>query len=43
MKKGTTADAFAKGYQVPAKYKGFLADPARTLANAQAIWTESRK
>jgi cyclase len=43
MKKGSTAEAFAKAYQIPAKYKGFLADPARTLANAQAIWTESKK
>jgi cyclase len=43
MKKGSTAEAFAKTYQIPAKYKGFLADPARTLANAQAIWSESRK
>jgi glyoxylase-like metal-dependent hydrolase (beta-lactamase superfamily II) len=42
MKKGATAEAFAKGYQVPAKYKGFQADPARVLANAQAIWSETK-
>jgi glyoxylase-like metal-dependent hydrolase (beta-lactamase superfamily II) len=41
--KGVTADAFAKGYQIPAKYKAFQADPARVLANAQAIWTETAK
>jgi hypothetical protein len=42
MKKGVSAEAFAKGYQVPARYKGFQADPARVLANAQAIWSETK-
>jgi glyoxylase-like metal-dependent hydrolase (beta-lactamase superfamily II) len=42
IKKGVTPDAFAKSYQVPAKYKGFQADPARVLANAQAIWSETK-
>jgi glyoxylase-like metal-dependent hydrolase (beta-lactamase superfamily II) len=42
IKKGVTAEAFAKGYQVPARYKGFQADPARVVANAQAIWAETK-
>ena len=42
MKKGVSPDAFAKAWQVPVKYKGFQADPARVLANAQAIWAESK-
>jgi glyoxylase-like metal-dependent hydrolase (beta-lactamase superfamily II) len=42
MKKGVSAEAFAKGYQVPARYKGFQADPARVLANAEAIWAETK-
>jgi hypothetical protein len=42
IKKGVTAEAFAKGYQIPGKYKGFQADPARVLANAQAIWAETK-
>ena len=41
IKKGVSAEAFAKAYQIPAKYKGFQADPARVLANAQAIWAET--
>jgi cyclase len=43
IKKGVDAEAFAKGYQIPGKYKGFQADPARVLANAQAIWSETAK
>jgi len=43
MKKGTSVDDFVKAYQVPAKYKGFRADPAQTKANAEAIWNESKK
>jgi cyclase len=43
MKKGTAAEAFAKAYRVPDKYKGFRADPQQVAANAQAIWTESKK
>ena len=42
MKKGVSAEAFAKAYQMPPKYKGFQADPARVLANAQAIWSETK-
>jgi glyoxylase-like metal-dependent hydrolase (beta-lactamase superfamily II) len=42
IKKGVTAEAFAKSYQIPARYTGFQADPARVLANAQAIWSESQ-
>jgi glyoxylase-like metal-dependent hydrolase (beta-lactamase superfamily II) len=40
MKKGVSPEAFAKAWQLPAKYQGFQADPARVLANAQAIWAE---
>jgi glyoxylase-like metal-dependent hydrolase (beta-lactamase superfamily II) len=43
VKKGVTAEAFAKAYRVPDKYKGFQADPARVLANAQAIWAETKR
>ena len=43
MKKGTAVDDFAKAYRVPDKYKGFQADPQQVLANAKAIWTESKK
>jgi glyoxylase-like metal-dependent hydrolase (beta-lactamase superfamily II) len=42
LKKGISAEAFAKAWQVPAKYKGFQADPGRVLANAQAIWAETK-
>lgn len=42
MKKGVSPEAFAKAWQMPAKYKGFQSDPARVLANAQAIWAESK-
>jgi glyoxylase-like metal-dependent hydrolase (beta-lactamase superfamily II) len=42
IKKGVTAEEFAKAYQIPAKYKGFQADPARVRANAQAIWAETK-
>jgi hypothetical protein len=43
MKKGTAVDDFAKAYRVPDKYKGFTADAQQVLANAKAIWTESKK
>lgn len=42
IKKGVSPEAFAKAWQMPAKFKGFQADPARVLANAQAIWAESK-
>ena len=42
IKKGVSPEAFAKGWQLPPKYKGFQADPARVLANAQAIWSETK-
>jgi cyclase len=41
MKKGVGADEFAKTYRIPDRFKGFMADPARVLANAQAIYRES--
>jgi cyclase len=43
LKKGTSAEEFAKAYRVPDKYKGFQADPVRVLANAQAIWAETQR
>lgn len=43
MKRGTSLDAFVKGYSVPAGFPGFVADPARVRANAEAIWAESKK
>ena len=43
MKRGTSIDAFIKGYSVPAKFTGFVADPVRVKANAEAIWAESKK
>ena len=43
MKRGTTADAFIKSYAVPAAFPGFVADPVRVKANAEAIWSESTK
>jgi glyoxylase-like metal-dependent hydrolase (beta-lactamase superfamily II) len=43
MKKGTAVDDFVKTYRVPDKYKGFQADPQQVMANAKAIWTESKK
>ena len=43
IKRGTSVDEFVKGYRVPDKYPGFQADPARVKANAEAIWSESRK
>ena len=42
MKKGTAVDAFVKSYRVPDKFKGFVADPARVKANAEAIYSESK-
>jgi glyoxylase-like metal-dependent hydrolase (beta-lactamase superfamily II) len=42
LKKGTAAEEFAKSYQVPDRYKGFQADPPQVLANAKAIWDESK-
>jgi glyoxylase-like metal-dependent hydrolase (beta-lactamase superfamily II) len=38
FKKGTTVDAFVKGYRVPERFKGFQADEARVRANAQGIF-----
>ena len=43
MKKGTAVDDFVKTYRVPDKYKGFQADPQQVMANAKAIWTETKK
>jgi glyoxylase-like metal-dependent hydrolase (beta-lactamase superfamily II) len=43
IKQGTSVDAFVKAYRVPDKFPGFLADPARVKANAEAIWNETRK
>jgi cyclase len=43
MKRGTAIEAFIKGYSVPAKFPGFVADPVRVKANAEAIWSESKK
>jgi glyoxylase-like metal-dependent hydrolase (beta-lactamase superfamily II) len=42
MKKGASLDEFVKTYRVPDKYKGFVADPARVRANAEAIYNEIR-
>jgi cyclase len=43
IKNGVSAEAFAKAYQIPAKYQGFQADPVRVRANAEAIWAETAK
>ncbi len=43
LKKGISAEEFAKAYRVPDKYTGFQADPVRVLANAQAIWAETQR
>jgi glyoxylase-like metal-dependent hydrolase (beta-lactamase superfamily II) len=43
MQKGVSVDAFVKAYRLPDKYKGFLIDPQRVSANAQAIYKESGK
>lgn len=43
MKKGTSVDDFVKSYKVPATFPGFVADPVRIKANAEAIWAESKK
>jgi glyoxylase-like metal-dependent hydrolase (beta-lactamase superfamily II) len=43
MKKGVSVDEFVKAYRVPDRYKGFLTDPQRVNANAQAIYKESGK
>jgi glyoxylase-like metal-dependent hydrolase (beta-lactamase superfamily II) len=43
MKRGTSVEAFIKGYAVPAAFPGFVADPVRVKANAEAIWSESKK
>lgn len=43
MKRGTPVEAFIKRYAVPASFPGFAADPARVKANAEAIWSESKK
>ncbi|MGE3176797.1 MAG: MBL fold metallo-hydrolase [Vicinamibacterales bacterium] len=42
MKAGTPVEAFVKSYAVPASFPGFVADPARVKANAEAIWNESK-
>jgi hypothetical protein len=42
MKKGASLDDFVKTYRVPDKFKGFVADPARVRANAEAIYNESK-
>jgi cyclase len=42
LKKGTSVDAFVKAYRVPDRFKGFVADPARVKANAEAIYKESK-
>lgn len=42
MKRGTSVDAFVKSYTVPASFPGFVADPARVKANAEAVWGESK-
>lgn len=41
-KRGTSVEAFVKGYSVPASFPGFVADPVRIKANAEAIWSESK-
>ena len=43
MKKGTSADDFAKAYRVADKYKGFRADAQSVKADVDAIWAESKK
>lgn len=43
MTRGTTVEAFVKGYSIPASFPGFMADPARVKANAEALWRESGK
>jgi cyclase len=43
MRRGTPVDAFIKGYTVPAAFPGFVADPVRVKANAEALWRESVK
>ncbi len=43
MKRGTPVETFVKGYSVPASFPGFVADPARVKANAEAIWSESKR
>jgi cyclase len=43
MTRGTSVDDFIKGYKVPAAYPGFVVDPVRLKANAEAIWSESKK
>jgi glyoxylase-like metal-dependent hydrolase (beta-lactamase superfamily II) len=42
MKKGTSAEEFAKAYRVPDRYKGFQATPQGVRANAEAIFKESK-
>lgn len=43
IKKGTSVEAFVKGYTVPSQFTGFVAAPASVKANAEAIWNESKK
>lgn len=40
---GWSADEVASRYQVPAKYKGYGADPQRVKANVQAIFDELKR
>ena len=43
LRAGQSVDQIANAYRVPAKYKGFTANPALVKANAQAIADERRK
>jgi glyoxylase-like metal-dependent hydrolase (beta-lactamase superfamily II) len=43
MRKGVRVEEFVKSYRLPERYKGFLIDPQRLNANAQAIYKESAK
>lgn len=43
MTRGTTVEAFIKSYSIPASFPGFMADPVRVKANAEALWRESGK
>lgn len=43
MRRGTTVEAFIKSYSIPASFPGFMADPVRVKANAEALWRESGK
>jgi cyclase len=43
MQRGTAVEAFIKAYTVPAAFSGFVADPVRVKANAEAIYSESKR